>query len=96
MPVLVVEQRRFGVGHNLRPTAGRENEKRSNGRTRNGDSSDGQQPLEYVQPIVNEVQRTTLIDFTEIRQREQEGRDEEEHVHSPGDPAEPYVVEDDQ
>ena len=35
-------------------------------------SSDGQQPLEYVQPIVNEVQRTTLIDFTEIRQREQE------------------------
>ena len=60
MPVLVVEQQKFGVRHNLKPTTRRKNEKRSNGRTRNGDSSDRQQPLEYVQPIVNEVQRTTL------------------------------------
>ena len=49
-----------------------------------------------MQPVVKEFEGLAFVDLAHEGEREQEGGDEEEDVHTAGDPAEPDVVEHDE
>ena len=92
LPVLPVEQRRPRLGQNVGPPALRDEGPRG-GQDRQEDHDDGgQQPLENVQPVPQQFERFAVFELPREGERQQEGRDQQEDIHSPGNPAEPDVV----
>ena len=91
-PVLDVEQGGPALGDHFQP-AGPGQEENACGEYgyQDGDGGRDEAP-EKVQPVFEEGHRPALLVAAHKLQSHEEGRDQQEHVHTAGDPAQPDVV----
>lgn len=96
VPVEVVEDGGFGVCEEGAPAGGCYEEVGGDGGGEDDGEGCGEESLEDVEPVFEDVEGFAVVDFAEAGEGEEEGGDEEEDVDATGDASEPDVVGDDE